>query len=134
MILKNNFLHFRHIGSGLFSFALAISFVGAFQGPEAGVLSGQITDQTDLAVGAVQIRLRGLSTAVLRVTRSGQDGQFRIPDLPPDSYEVRINAPGFTEHVQVVDLGESQNRILNVRLRVSMLLETITVTPSRSEQ
>ena len=130
MILKNNLLQFRHIGLGLSSFALAISLVGAAQGPQAGVLSGQITDQTDLAVGAVQIRVRGLSTAVLRVTRSGQDGQFRIPDLPPDSYEVRLSAPGFTEHVQVVALGDNQSRILNVRLRVSMLPESITVTPS----
>ena len=132
--MKTDFLHFRHVGLGLFSLALAISFVGASQDPEAGVLSGQITDQTDLAVGAVQIRVRGLSTAVLRVTRSGQDGQFRIPDLPPDSYEVRLSAPGFNEHVEVVALGDNQNRILNVRLRVSMLPESITVTPSRSEQ
>ena len=119
---------------GLCSFALALSMVEASQGPGEGVLSGQIADQTDLAVGGVQIRLRGLSTAVVRVSRSGQDGSFSIQNLPPDSYQVRLKSPGFTEHVEVVALEQNQTVTLNVRLRVGLLPETITVTPTRSKQ
>ena len=133
-ILKIHFLKVHHIMLGLCSFALALSMVEASQGPGEGVLSGQITDQTDLAVGGVQIRLRGLSTAVVRVSRSGQDGGFSIQNLPPDSYQVRLNAPGFTEHVEVVALGENKTLNLNIRLRVALLPETIIVTPTRSEQ
>ncbi len=109
--MKIRYLKFHHIGLMLCSFVLAISIAEASQGPGEGVLSGQITDQTDLAVGGVQIRLRGLSTAVIRVSRSGQDGSFRIQDLPPDSYEVRLNAPGFTEHVEVVLWGRIRPQI-----------------------
>ena len=133
-MLKIHFLKFHHIGLVLCSFALAISIAGASQGPQGGGLSGQITDQTDLAVGGVQIRLRGLSTAVVRVSRSGQDGSFSIQNLPPDSYQVRLNAPGFREHAEVVALGENQTVNLNIRLRVALLPETITVTPTGSEQ
>ncbi len=133
-MLKIYFLQFHHIGLVLCSFALAISIAGASQGPQGGVLSGQITDQTDLAVGGVQIRLRGLSTAVVRVSRSGQDGSFSIQNLPPDSYQVRLNAPGFRQHAEVAALGENQTVNLNIRLRVALLPETITVTPTRSEQ
>ncbi len=133
-MLNIHFLKFHRIMLGLCSFALALSMVGASQGPGEGVLSGRITDQTDLAVGGVQIRLRGLSTAVVRVSRSGQDGGFSIQNLPPDSYQVRLKAPGFTEHVEVVALGENQTLNLNIRLRVALLPETIIVTPTRSEQ
>ena len=133
-MLKIYFLKFHHIGLVLCSFALAISIAGASQGPQGSVLSGQITDQTDLAVGGVQIRLRGLSTAVVRVSRSGQDGSFSIQNLPPDSYQVRLNAPGFREHAEVVALVENQTVNLNIRLRVALLPETITVTPTGSEQ
>ena len=133
-MLKNRFLKFHHIMLGLCSLALALSMVEASQGPGEGVLSGQITDQTDFAVGNVQIRLRGLSTAVVRVSRSGQDGSFSIQNLPPDSYQVRLNAPGFREHVEVVALEQNQTANLNIRLRVALLPETITVTPTRSEQ
>ena len=133
-MLKIHYLKFHHIGLMLCSFALAMSIAGASQGRGEGVLSGQITDQTDLAVGGVQIRLRGLSTAVVRVSRSGQDGSFRIQDLPPDSYQVRLRAPGFTEHAEVVLLGENQTLNLNIRLRVALLPETITVTPTGSAQ
>jgi len=133
-MLKIHFLKFHRIMLGLCSFALALSMVEASQGPGEGVLSGQITDQTDLAVGGVQIRLRGLSTAVVRVSRSRQDGSFSIQNLPPDSYQVRLSAPGFTEHAEVVALGENQTLNLNIRLRVALLSETIIVTPTRSEQ
>ena len=132
--MKIHLLKSHHIGLVLSSFALAISIAGASQGPQGGVLSGLITDQTDLALGSVQIRLRGLSTAVVRVSRSRQDGSFSIQNLPPDSYQVRLNAPGFREHVEVVDLGENQTQSLNVRLRIGLLPETITVTPTRSAQ
>ena len=132
--MKIHLLKSHHIGLVLSSFALAISIAGASQGPQGGVLSGLITDQTDLALGSVQIRLRGLSTAVVRVSRSRQDGSFSIQNLPPDSYQVRFNAPGFREHVEVVDLGENQTQSLNVRLRIGLLPETITVTPTRSAQ
>ncbi len=133
-MLKTSFLKFRYIMLGICSFALALSMVGASQGSGEGVLSGQITDQTDLAVGGVQIRLRGLSTAVVRVSRSGQDGSFSIQNLPPDSYQLRLSTPGFTEHHEVVVLGENKTLNLNIRLRVALLPETITVTPTRSEQ
>ena len=133
-MLKIHYLKSHHIGLMLCSFALAISIAGATQGPQGGVLSGQITDQTDLAVGGVQIGLRGLSTAVIRASRSGQDGSFSIQGLPPDSYQVRLSAPGFTEHAEVVLLGENQTLNLNIRLRVALLPETITVTPTGSEQ
>jgi len=132
--VKIHFLKFHHIGLVLCSFALAISIAGASQVPQGGMLSGQITDQTDFALGGVQIRLRGLATAVVRTSRSGQDGSFSIQNLPPDSYQVRLKAPGFREHVEVVALGENQTLNLNIRLRVALLPETIIVTPTRSEQ
>ncbi|MDA2934184.1 TonB-dependent receptor [Acidobacteria bacterium AH-259-D05] len=133
-MVRSDFLTFRYIFLGFLSFTLVISLAGASQGSSEGVLSGHIRDQTDLAIGGAQITIVGFTTEVVRVVRSGQDGRFEISGLAPDSYEVRVLAQGFAEHTQVVELGENETQSLNVRLGISTLSETITVTPTRREQ
>ena len=130
--MPNSLLIFRNIFLVLF-IILAVSPLVASQGDE-GVLSGHIVDQADLAVGGAQITLVGFNGDLVRVVRSGQDGRFEISGLVPDSYEVRVLAQGFAEHVEVVDWGNSQTRSLDIRLEISTFSETVTVTPSRREQ
>ena len=131
--MPNQFPVLRYIFLPFLFIILMVSPLRASQGGE-GVLSGHIVDQADLAVGGAQITLIGFNSDLVRVVRSGQDGRFEISGLAPDSYEVRVLAQGFAEYIEVVDWGNNQARSLDIRLEISTLSETVTVTPSRREQ
>lgn len=124
----------RYISLGFLSVILMVSPLAASQGTEEGVLSGHIMDQSDRAVGGAQITLVGLTMDLVRAVRSGQDGRFEISGLPPDSYEIRVLAQGFAEYIEVVEWGDDPTRSVEIRLAISTLSETVTVTPSRREQ
>ena len=124
----------RYISLGFLSVILMVSPLPASQGTEDGVLSGPIMDQSDLAVGGAQITLVGLTMDLVRAVRSGQDGRFEISGLPPGSYEIRVLAQGFAEYIEVVEWGDDPTRSVEIRLAISTLSETVTVTPSRREQ
>lgn len=124
----------RYISLGFLSVILMVSPLPASQGTEEGVLSGHIMDQSDRAVGGAQITLVGLTMDLVRAVRSGQDGRFEISGLPPGSYEIRVLAQGFAEYIEVVEWGDDPTRTVEIRLAISTLSETVTVTPSRREQ
>ena len=125
-------LSFRSISLGLLSLVLMVSPLAAAQGSDGGMLSGRITDQTDLAIGAAQITLVG--TDLVRLVRSGQDGRFVIFGVAPGSYEIRVLAQGFAEYIDIVEWGDDPSPSLEIRLEISTPSQTVTVTPSRREQ
>ena len=113
---------------------LLVSPLAASQGSEESVLTGHITDPTDRAVGGAHITLVDLTRGSVRAVRSGQDGRFEISGVAPGSYEIWVLAQGFAEHIEVVEWEDSSTRVLEIRLALSTLSETVTVTPSRREQ
>ncbi|MEE2839841.1 MAG: TonB-dependent receptor [Acidobacteriota bacterium] len=125
-------LSFRSISLGFLSLILMVSPLAAAQGSDGGMLSGRITDQTDLAIGAAQITLVG--TDLVRLVRSGQDGRFVISGVAPGSYEIRVLAQGFAEYIDIVEWGDDPSPSLEIRLEISTPSQTVTVTPSRREQ
>ncbi|MEE8348638.1 MAG: TonB-dependent receptor [Acidobacteriota bacterium] len=124
----------RSIFLGLIALSLMLSPAAAIQGAEEGMMTGHIMDPADLAVGGAQVALVNLNSDRVRVVRSAQDGRFEIAGLAPGSYEIRVLAQGFAEYTEVVELGNGPDGTLEIHLRLPTLSETVTVTPSRSEQ
>lgn len=90
---------------------------------------GTVTDASGAAVAAANIKIRNLGTNDVRETATGTDGRFRVPLLPPGSYEVTIAAKGFARYVQgpiVLRLG--QDAEVDLKLEVASVNEVITVT------
>jgi outer membrane receptor protein involved in Fe transport len=96
----------------------------------ATTLSGVVHDSTGGVVSGAAVIVRAGSGSELRVT-TGPDGRFAVET--PDAGEVTIvvRAGGFAEKTQKASLSGG---VIDVTVEPATLLETVTVTPTRTEQ
>jgi len=96
----------------------------------ASSISGVVRDTTGGAVPGAAVIVRPASGAE-RQTFTGTDGRFTIET--PDSGEVTIvvRAGGFAEKTQK---ASASNGSIEITVEPATLLETVTVTPTRTEQ
>ena len=92
-------------------------------------VTGVVKDQSGGVVsGAAVIVMNG--TGVVNQTQTGPDGRFSFDKVMPRDATLIVRAGGFAEHSQPMPEG----RDLEVVLSPATLLETVTVTPTRTEQ
>jgi iron complex outermembrane recepter protein len=95
----------------------------------ATTLSGVVHDSSGGVVSGAAVVVRAGTSE--RRTTTGQDGRFSIDIAEPGDVTVTVLAGGFAETSQkVTDLS----RALDFTLKPAALLETVTVTPTRSAQ
>ncbi|HBY58609.1 MAG TPA: hypothetical protein DEH78_02225, partial [Solibacterales bacterium] len=76
-----------------------------------------------------KVSVRSLDTNAVRETTTGADGAFRVRQLQIGNYEVSVQKSGFAKYVQgPIVLRLNQNADLTVKLEVTAVSETITVT------
>ena len=51
-----------------------------------------------------------ISVGTYRGTCLG-DGRFKVPDLMPSTYELRISAPGYVDHVEQIEIKYAQTTV-----------------------
>ena len=96
----------------------------------AASVSGIVHDTSGGVVSGAAVGVRVGSGPELRVT-TGPDGRFAVDTGGSGDVTVTVRAGGFAEKVErVID----PSRALDITLSPAGLLETVTVTPSRSEQ
>ena len=71
---------------------------------ERATISGTVTDSTQAVVAGASITMRNVDTNVTNHAQSNTSGIFVIPALPPGTYELTAEKPGFRA---VQDLGNS---------------------------
>lgn len=123
----------RRPGSHSLFLALLVTAILAL----AGVGHGQLTNAT--LVGTVQdsggavvlgatVTVRNLGTNQTRTDTTTVEGLFRIPDLPPGIYEVRVEKAGFkTAVTPSVTLHVGETSRIQVTLQVGTVKETVEV-------
>ena len=98
-------------------------------GATTGTINGKVVDPSDAVLPGVTVtisapQMQGEQTAV-----TNADGNYRFPGIPPGTYRVTYELPGFAQVVREgirVTLGFTAT--LNVTMQVSGLQETVTVT------
>lgn len=91
-------------------------------------IAGVVTDATGAAIPNASVSLRNESTGQTFNTSTVQDGSFARSGLPPGTYAVTVNAPGFSAlNVRNTALG----RALNLQLNVGNVSQTVDVTASQ---
>src|SRR5262245_25445570 len=93
----------------------------------ASTVSGIVKDDSGAVVSGASIIVIG-SSGLEQQTVSGPDGRFTIPTAPAGDLTMIVRAGGFAEWSQSVP----SNREVDVVLAVAGILETVTVTPTRS--
>jgi hypothetical protein len=91
-------------------------------------LTGTVTDASGAVVPHAAIKLRSANQTFTRSTTTGDDGQYVIPTLPPDSYQLTVTAPGFVEQqTQTFILSSGQAGSLNIALEVAGQASQVTI-------
>jgi len=94
-----------------------------------GSISGTIIDPSGAAVGGVQIEITNLETELRRTATNLDNGIYTVAQLPPGTYDVLIQKPGFANQVQRgVRLLVNQNLTLDFKLSLSSVSQNIEVT------
>ncbi len=92
-------------------------------------LVGEVKDTNGAAVPGATVTVSEKATARSQTVTSNADGGFTVTQLPPGTYEVTVEAPGFKRTVQTgLVLETEQTQRLNLVLEVGNVSETISVT------
>src|SRR3954452_25524466 len=101
----------------LYVVALCIALTIPSMGQTFGEITGLVRDQSGAALGAAQVTVVNADTNATRTTPSNEAGAFSFPALPPGTYNVRVEKPGFKAAVQNgVILQEQQSARLDFDL------------------
>lgn len=93
------------------------------------LLRGVVQDVQGGSLPGADIRLSKSLTGLERVTSTSTEGRFQIANVPLDTYELRVEFPGFAPSVRQLDLRTSVPVELNVVLELGAQSTSVTVTP-----
>ncbi len=92
-------------------------------------VSGTLKDQSGGVLPGATITAKNIATGLTRSTVSEATGEYRVPALPPGTYEVSATLQGFgTEKRSDVVLIIDQDAVINFTLKPAALSEELTVT------
>jgi outer membrane receptor protein involved in Fe transport len=116
---------------------LILSFLLLSLGPRvfaqlgAAGISGAVTDQQGAAVVGADVTVKNKATGQTRKTKSGEDGIYRLQNLPPAVYEIRVEARGFAAAtVDNVEARVGEVPTVNLSLRAAGAAETVVISAS----
>src|SRR5207245_1212717 len=94
-----------------------------------GSINGKVSDTSAAVLPGVTVTVTSPSLMGVQTTVTDSGGNYRFPALPPGTYSVTFELPGFTslkrENI-VIAMGFTA--AVNVELAVASLQETVTVT------
>jgi len=90
-------------------------------------LRGTVTDPGGSLVVDATVTLESKETGFHQVHKTEKDGGYQFQQVPPATYTVTIESPGFSTESSVIQLLVSQPATLNVSLRLSSSDTTVEV-------
>jgi hypothetical protein len=118
----------RALASVATLFVLLLGSMPSALGQETtGSIEGTVSDSTGARVAGATVRVE--SATFMRSVTAGEDGFFRVLQVPPGAYKITVNAPNFAtwnaEDVTVV-LGKAA--VLEISLKPGGVAEQVTIT------
>ena len=90
---------------------------------------GQVLDSTRGALPGASVTVTNVGTNARRSAVTDADGRFSIPNLPPATYEIRVELPGFqTVDVKDFTLRNGEIGKPTITLGLANVAENVTVT------
>lgn len=91
-------------------------------------INGRIQDAQGGVLPGVSVTAKNTATGYERTTVSNGEGLFGLPLLPPGSYDVTMELPGFAPVTRRAQLTVGASVTLNQTLQVTGVSETVAVT------
>jgi len=119
---------FRYPAFLLAFFLFALTGIAAGQTPGTGAISGMVYDPIGNLISNAEVLTANEATHVSRSVRTTPEGMFRVQLLPPGSYLVTVNAPGFASfQSQSISVTVSETSRLDVMLAVAGATASVRV-------
>ena len=94
-------------------------------------VAGTVLDPGRAAIAQARVIVRNKATGQTREARTGEDGSYTIQNLPPATYEVRVEARGFaTVVIENVEVRVGEVPTVNVSLKAAGASETVQISAS----
>ena len=95
----------------------------------AADLQGYVRDPSGAVVVGATVTVRNAATNFSREVTTNEDGYYQITNLPPGSYEVTVEAPGFSKgRIASVTLTVGQRADLDIPLTVGEVGATVDIS------
>ena len=92
-------------------------------------ISGRIEDASGGGVAGATVTATNLETAASRAVQTDDDGNYAVLSLPVGKYEVKAEKNGFSGAIQNgVELVVGQHAVVNLKLEVGQMQQSVTVT------
>ena len=120
----------KKISSLLVGLILSLFFCSNLIGQSGtSTLRGTVTNQQGEIVAGANVTIKSDSKNFTRTQISNADGQFVFTAIPPDSYNLTVEASGFKKSViSNVSAQVDSTQNLEVLLEVGQVSETVTIT------
>ncbi|MGB8507537.1 MAG: carboxypeptidase regulatory-like domain-containing protein [Pyrinomonadaceae bacterium] len=119
----------RRITSALALFALVLCASLTVAAQTTGSVSGQVNDEKGASIPNANVTVRNVQTNDARTAQTDSEGRYRVVNLPVGSYEVSVEASGFSKYVQTgITLALNQPAVVDVALKAGRIEEIVTVT------
>jgi len=116
-----------HFGSQILYSLLALSPIPLFAQFNASV-QGTVSDPSGAAIPDAQITLTNTDTNVIKATKSGSNGEYRIVSLAPGNYVIKSVVPSFNTVATPFVLRTAENRNVNFSMDTASVDTKIEVT------
>ena len=95
----------------------------------SGALGGTVRDETGAPLPGATVTATASGTRQTRMALTGQDGAYTFPNLPPGTYQIRVELNGFRPLAhEGVKIATGETIRLELQLQVGGLTEAVTVT------
>jgi hypothetical protein len=93
-----------------------------------GIIQGTVLDPAAAAVAGAMVTVVNNDTGYSRTLTSGANGIYAFTELSPGRYHLKVTKDGFkTEEQQGIDLHVGSTVVIEVKLTVGTVTETLTV-------
>jgi Carboxypeptidase regulatory-like domain len=93
-----------------------------------GTIQGTVTDPSGALVAGADVTITNSVTGYTQTVKSGQNGAFRLVNLPPNQYRLVVSAPGFQPYSQDIPVHTQVPIKIAAALLLASSTETVTVS------
>src|SRR5450432_786907 len=94
-----------------------------------GEITGRVGDASGAAVPSAVLTLTNVSTNAARTTASTETGDYTFPSVPPGTYNLRTEHPGFkSSSTNAIEVQVQQTVRLDLLLQVGQITESVQVS------
>lgn len=109
---------------------MALLSIGVLAQTETGQITGTIRDASGAVLAGAKVTVKSVTTGLTRDAVTNSSGNYTIPSLKPDTYDITVDMNGFQKFSKRVQVAVSSNNDVSAQLSVTGGNTTVEVTGS----